>query len=84
MFAQTAFGEMSLCMRLRKMGTHYQKNYVKEKIQPEIQVPLAYSSNFIFEEKERIFKDIYPTIKMFDKFIYEARKDLERKNKKSK
>lgn len=69
------------------METHYEKNVkeqIRESYQPETQIPLTYSSDFIFEEKERIFKDIYPTIKMFDKLIYGARKEFKLENKKLK
>lgn len=72
--------------RLReKMETHYEKDAKEQTIkQPEASIPSAYSSDFIFEEKERILKDIYSSIKMFDKVIYEARKEIELKNKRLK
>lgn len=60
------------------------KESIRESYQPETRIPLTYSSDFIFEEKERIFKDIYPAIKMFDMLIYEARKEFNLENKKLK
>ncbi len=87
-FVPIASGGMSLCIRLReKMETHYQgnvKEQIRESYQPETQIPLTYSSDFIFEEKERIFKDIYPAIKMFDRLVYEARKEYKLENNKLK
>lgn len=85
-FALVAFREMNFSMKLREMETHYEKN-VKERVmkqyQPEASAPLSYQVDLIFEEKERIFKEIYPSIKMFDRLIYEVRNKIESdKNKK--
>lgn len=70
------------------MASHYRnyaKNYVQEKqktrlkelSQSEALPSLDSKIESIFEEKERIFREIYPCIKFFEKIIYDAKKELE-------
>ncbi len=70
------------------MTNHYRncaKNYVQKKQktrledlnQAEALPNLDYRIEAIFEEKERIFREIYPCIKFFEKIIYDAKKELE-------
>jgi hypothetical protein len=61
------------------------KNYVQKKQktrledlnQAEALPNLDYRIEAIFEEKEKIFREIYPCIKFFEKIIYDAKKELE-------
>ena len=73
-FVLGASGGISLCM---KMETYYQKNYAKEQIieqrQPEVSIPLAYKNELSPEDKENILKDIYSSIDLFEKILYETK-----------
>jgi len=76
-FVLGASGGISLCM---KMETYYQKNYTKEQMieqrQPEVSIPLAYESEIILKDKASLYRDEYFFINLFDKIIYEAKKEL--------
>ncbi len=73
-FVLGASGGISLCM---KMEIYYQKNYAKEQIieqrQPEVSIPLDYETEPSPEEKRNILKDIYSSIDLFEKLLYETK-----------
>ena len=62
------------------METYYEKD-VKEQLikqyQPEASTPLAYKSESVLKDKEAVFKDIYSSIKLFDRLIYEVKQELQ-------
>lgn len=58
------------------MEMHYEKA-MKEKYQPEASIPLAYKSESVLKDKEAVFKDIYSSIKLFDRLIYEVKQELQ-------
>ena len=62
------------------METHYERN-VKEKYQPEASIPLAYKSEFSLEEKENILKDLYNSVHLFYRLVYEAKRIPDRTDK---
>ncbi len=76
-YAQTAFG--FLISGVREIENYYERN-VKEQIkthyQPEASTPLACNDELSLKDKENIFKDIYSSIKLFDRIIYEASQEL--------
>lgn len=71
-----------MCM---KMETYYQKNYAKEQTieqrQPEVSIPLAYESEPSPEEKENILKDIYNSVRLFYRLVYESKRMPNRDSK---
>lgn len=81
-FVLIAFGGMNLCM---KMETHYQKNCAKEQIklqyQPEALTPFAYKNELSLEEKENILKDLYNSVLLFYRLVYEAKRIPDRTDK---
>ena len=81
-FVLGASGGISLCM---KMETYYQKNYVKEKIieqsQPWASIPSAYEIELNPEEKENILKDIYNSVRLFYRLVYESKRMPNRTSK---
>ena len=80
-FVLIAVGGMNLCM---KMEEYYQKN-VKEQIkahyQPEASTPFAYKNELSLGEKENILRDIYNSVHLFYRLVYEAKGIPERTNK---
>jgi hypothetical protein len=86
-YALTAFLLISSKPRgnMGRMYWNYAKNYVQEKqktrskelSQPGALPNIDYGIEAIFEEKEKVFREIYPCIKFFEKIIYDAKKELE-------
>lgn len=60
------------------------QNYLGPETSLKIQAETVLDNRieYLLTEKEKLFKDIYPCIKFFDKLIYEARKEVELENKK--
>ena len=60
-----------------KMETYYQKNFLKEQKseQPksEVSIPLAYQSEPLPDESERILKGLYSTVDLLEKILYETK-----------
>ena len=74
MFVWIAGGLKKLMSR-EKMETYYQrKNQLKDQNQQEPAIPSVYRRELSPKDKEIIFKDIYDNIKLFNKLVYEARK----------
>jgi uncharacterized protein YqfB (UPF0267 family) len=64
------------------METYYQKEkqlkeQELEQRQPEAPDFLAYQNELSLEDKENILRDIYNSIHLFYKLVYEAKKGLE-------
>ncbi len=57
---------------------YYQKKELANLTQPAASIPSAYEKEFSLEDKERILKDLYSTIKMFYSFVYDIKKDPKR------
>ena len=57
----------------------YQTNdYIAQLDQSEIPPPLYYENIFSLRDKEKIFKDVYSSIEMFNKLAYDATKQFNR------
>lgn len=55
---------------------YYQKErQLKELNQSEASIPLAYRKEFSLEDKEKILKDFYSTIKLFYELVYDEKKE---------
>jgi len=60
----------------RKWMDDYQiTKKLKELTQPAASIPLAYEKEFSLEEKEKILKDFYTSIKVLSGLIYKTRKN---------
>jgi len=66
-----------------KMNTYYQKNFLKEQKseqrESEISIPLAYKTEPRPEERERILKNLYSTVDLLEKILYETKQKYFRK-----
>lgn len=70
------------------METYYQNKHQEKKhhcqgndyssklVRSEVSAPLDYTNKINLREKEKIFKDIYSSIEMFNKLVCEARKTV--------
>jgi hypothetical protein len=77
-FVLGASGWISLSTRMEiKMETYYQKNSWKEQKskqpKPEVSILLSYRNEISPEEKDLILKDVYSTIYLFEKLLYQTR-----------
>jgi ribonuclease HII len=54
------------------MEKHYYRNLGNECLESES--PLNYSKNLTQEDKENLFKEIYSSMYLFNKIIYEVKK----------
>lgn len=59
--------------RLRKMEYYEKENQLKAEYQIEPSIPSAYENELSLEEKGKILKDIYSSIKLFYRLVYEAK-----------
>lgn len=64
-------------LRLREMENQYyrKENELANLTQPAASIPSAYEKEFSLEEKEKILKDFYISIKILSGLIYKTRKN---------
>ena len=62
-----------------KMETNYQNKQVKEQInQLETLIPSAYRNDLDIKDKEKLLKEIYYSIDLFNRLVYEAKYNTKR------
>lgn len=83
-FVLDVIGLINLKLRRKLRGKmenqYYQRKELKYQSQSEISNPSAYKNEFSLKDKENIFKDVYSSIKLFDRIIYEASQKLKNEN----